>query len=1155
MKNLKGILRGSSLIAGGTLITRILGFLREVLAAAFFGSGKLYDAFVIAFSVPNLFRRVLGEEMFERAFLPPFKRMVEEGKKEKARKFLIKTFLISFIVSISLLVIIYIFLPYIIKVLAPGMEHNTFLLTIELAKIIAPFMVLIAISTFFGAILLFSGKKVIYSTAPAFMNLTIIFFMILFHSKIGIKSMAFAYLLGAGAFIIYQVPALIKISRNLMESKTTKESARVGKSFWEGAKILISSLITKSTQIVDRIVASLIGSGAISSLWYSFRIINLPISVIPLSLSRTIAPELSETRGKNDMKKFSEMTNTGIDLILIILFPITLFFLFFSKEIIIIFYKRGAFGSIAVSETSLAFFYYTLSILPSGFVALFNRVYSALEDNKLPLYAAFWGGLINIVLDFILYRTSLKQGGIALATAIAIFVQSLILLVYLSKFKVKIEYKRFLLTSAKLIFASFFFVPILLIFKLFSNKIHGFLAMLFYLGFTFLVSFAVYGIIIYGFWRKRYSTKKRVILTGGGTGGHVYPSLSIYNILKKEDFVGDVLYIGIRGRAEEKILKKRKDIKLEFITSSPFSGNKVKVLIKIIKGTLQAGVKILKFKPHLIVATGGYVSAPVVFAGFLLKPFLKLKIVIEEQNFVPGLLNKVASLMADVVLVNYRETSYFIWSNRCVLCGYPLREDYYKEYNQSGMKKKLGIPEEKFFILITGGSLGSRSINRVVANSMKELMKNGKLYVYHSLGLAESEEYDSYKDTKAILKNELGKDFDDKNFEVKTKDGFYYKGTKYIHDIVNYQKAADLIISRAGAGAISEIAALRKPSVLVPKRGLPGDHQELNAINIVESKAAEIIFEKLDFETGIDYIDKKEFVKLVNSLLKNSEKLNSFSQNIGKFSIENSDKIIADTVKKLFNDEPLDFLIEIVEPRFVRFRRLFDSLIRYLDKTVQEKGKDNLYVKLYNIKIEEYMRSDNYLVVNKAIKLIGSLRREDLYPWIYENFSNFKGFLRRNSLIAFGKSEKYFDFFKEIIEKALNDSYYEVRREAISLYRKFYKNLEEDQNIKNKILEKLSKKSESFEVKAEAIRAGVLFLSEDEFFRFNRQYLSSRNIRIREALLESIECGLINKKFEDLSKVKNFIKQMLITTSEFKPEFRVREKYMKVVKILEGYKE
>ncbi len=592
---------------------------------------------------------------------------------------------------------------------------------------------------------------------------------------------------------------------------------------------------------------------------------------------------------------------------------------------------------------------------------------------------------------------------------------------------------------------------------------------------------------------------------------------------------------------------------MEYIKSAPFSGGsikeKIKSLLTIFRGVLISLFKILKFKPHIIVATGGYVAAPVIIAGFLLKPFLKLKIIVEEQNIVPGLLNKTASLLSDVVLVNCRETAYFIWSNRCVHAGYPVRKEYLEEYDKEQIRKELKLPKDKFIILITGGSLGARTINRLIADSINELRKNKDIFIIHSLGLAEYDYYNAYEDTKKILKKNLKDFFDEDEFVAYTdKKNIFYRGYKFLYDIVNYQKAADLIISRGGAGGIAEITALSKPSIIIPKRGLPGDHQELNAISIAEKGGAEVVFEKYDFKSKTDYVEKNEFLKLLNSLISDKAKLNELSEGASKFYKKDSEKIIFDSIYNCVEENYIDFISEIIEPKFVKFQRQFDNLILYLDKLVKEKGKDNLYYRFYNNKIEEYLKSENFLIVNRGIKLIGALRREDLYPWIEKNFTHFKGFLRRNSLIALRKSYNYYPYFKTLTEKGILDSYYEVRREAINLYLKFYKEMGTDEKIIKQINNILDSKTESFEVKSKAIIASVIFLKEENYYKRNEKYLSSRNIKLREALLESIEFGLKKGFLKDKKKVRTFVKKMLITTSEFKPEFKVREKYMRVIR-------
>jgi UDP-N-acetylglucosamine--N-acetylmuramyl-(pentapeptide) pyrophosphoryl-undecaprenol N-acetylglucosamine transferase len=1153
MKNLnRKIFKSSALISVGTLLTRLFGFIREILAAAYFGGGKTYDAFVVAFQVPNLFRRVLGEEMIERAFLPPFKRMLAENRVGKAKKFLFKTAMIVSVSSFVLTLLMYPFISSIIKLLAPGFSPESFATSVALAKILLPFLILISLSAFAGAILYFSGKSILYSTAPGIMNIIVIIFIIIYHSKLGVKSIAIAYLIGAAGFIFYQLPALIKILKNLKGSSEKTKTKEVKKSIAEAGKILFSSVISKGVQIVDTIVASLVGSGAISSLWYSFRLIQLPYSILSLSTSRGIAPELSKLRGKKDKKKFGEIINLGIDINLIVLTPIILFFMIFSKEIIMLFYKRGAFNQTNVVNTALPFFYYSLALLPMGFIGLLNRVYSALEDNKIPLISALTGGIINVLFDFMLYKTSLKHGGIALATAIALFIQVLILFVYLRKYSIKIKYMKIIETIAKVIFSFFFFIPTLVIFKIFLKNVSGFFSVLIVLSIGFILSFGIYAVIIYEFWRKRYSVKKRIILTGGGTGGHVYPSLAIYNILKKKNYTSEVLYLGIKGRAEEIIVPKHK-IKIEYIKSSPFAGGsfigKIKSLFIIMQGVFISIKKILKFRPHIIVATGGYVSAPVVMAGFILKPFLKLKIIVEEQNLVPGMLNKAASLLSDIVLVNCRETAYFIWSNRCIHAGYPVRKEYVEDYDKKEIRKKLGIPNNKFMVLVTGGSLGARSINRLFGESLKDFSRWDNIFIVHSIGLAENDCYNAFEDTKNILKQNLKKQFNEEEFIAYNKKGkVFYKGYKFLHNIVDYQKAADMIVSRGGAGGIAEIAALSKPSVIIPKRGLPGDHQELNAINIGEKGGADIIFEKYDSEKKIDYIDKKEFIKVLKTMVADKNKIKRIVEEVSKFHKKDSEKIIYDSIYRCVEGEYLDFISEIIEPKFVKFQRQFDSLILYLDNLVKDKGADNLYYRFYNIKIDDYINSDNFLVVNKGIKLIGSLRREDLYPWINKNFDSFKGFLKRNSLIALKKSENYFPFFKKLIKKGLSDSYYEVRREAIKFYLKFHKEIGKERKIVKKIKQMISSRTESFEVKSQAIVASVIFLNETEFIEFNERFLYARNIRLREALLEAIEFGIKNGFLTDKKRVKTFVKKMLITTSEFKPEFRVRGKYMRVIR-------
>lgn len=660
--------------------------------------------------------------------------------------------------------------------------------------------------------------------------------------------------------------------------------------------------------------------------------------------------------------------------------------------------------------------------------------------------------------------------------------------------------------------------------------------------------------------KRRPVRQKRIILTGGGTGGHVFPCLAIYNILKHKNMVADALYLGIRGRAEEQIVP-RAGLRLAFIKSSPMAGGSLLARLAgsltILQGMCQAAVHLLRFRPQLVIGTGGYVSAPVVFAAFLLKPLLRLKIIIEEQNLVPGLLNKAASLVSDVMLVNYRETSFFVWSHRCVYAGYPVRKEYLETgVDRAAIRRRLGIPPEDCLVLVTGGSLGARSINQVIARAADRLSRIPGLFLVHSYGLATGGSYQAGEDTRAILGQQLGTRFDEPGFTARTPEGrVFYRGVPFLHDMADYQKAAGIIISRAGAGSLAEIAALGRASIIIPKRGLPGDHQELNAIAVGQAGGCEVLFERHNAGGADDVVDEDELVNLLDALRRDPDRRLRLENRSRELFWHDSHKTIYQTIHRVMEGLPVHYTETFSEPDMVRFQRQFDYLLIHLEKEIAGgQGQPGLYQRFFNGKIEEYLRSGDYLTVNKGIKLIGALRRHDLYPYLAGHFSGFKGYLRRNALAALLKSDEWHESFAGMIQQGLQDSYFEARTQAIALYRKFFPHLAGKPGLQRQILKLMRRRRESFEVKAEAIQAAVLFLEEREFLKNTRRFLCDRNVRLRQALLRALEWGLTHRKFTSSNGVTTHLKRMLVTTSEFQPEFRIRQDYAKVIQQFEALK-
>ncbi len=1158
----------------GTFISRLLGLFREILSAQFFGASSLYDAFNIAYKVPNLFRRVFGEDMFEQAFFPKFNRLRSEGRHSEAREYILKVFLIVLLLLSIILFFLYSFLDSIISFLAPGFSPENLSNAIYLGRLILPFIFLIALTSYTGAMLLFSGDKkldakakTIYSFGPALWNFFIVVILLIFQNHFGIKVLVFAYLGGALVYLLFQLPMFFKILKRVEKTTKKEEVSKVVKrelkvSFKESFKVFLTSIVNKAVDIVDGMVASLCSVGAISSLYYANRIVQLPFSIFSLSLVRVVAPELSLLRGKKKNKNFDELVNGTISIAAYVLVPITLIFFFLSPYIIKIIYQRGEFGVQDTADTSLAFQYYALSLLPFAIIALLRRVYAALENNKIPLYASLLAGSLNLVLDFILYKTSLKHGGIALATSIAACVNAFILLYYLKEFNVRVSYFRLFKKFIPLLISSSFMIPVLLIWRYVLVDRGIVLSIIISLVFV-LLSFLVFFLFSFPFIsikREHKLFKNKILLTGGGTGGHVYPSLAIFEILKKEKIVDKALYLGIKGRAEERIVPKY-GIPMHFIKSGAVAGGQspiflIKNLSNVFWGTIQSLKEIIRFKPNLVIATGGYVSAPVIFASALLKPFLGMRIIVEEQNIMPGLMNKFAALFADLIFLNYRESNYYVWSNKCVEAGYPLRKEYYKntlnDDKLKDIKEKYKIPDDSFLILIVGGSLGARSINQLIPKILKHFQNSEDIFILHSIGMNKSKEYNSYLSTIKDLKKKFGKEIDKKHLELKNKKGkVFYKGVEFLENIYEIQQLADLIVSRAGAGALAEISAFSKASIVIPKRGLPGDHQELNAIALAERGAVEIIFEKRNSK-GYDVIDENDFINKVNSIKGNPNFIKELQENAGKIFYKNSENIIINSIQKILEHKEINYIENSRTPNFIRFQVQFDSLINYLDGLTSAQKRENFYAKYYENKIDEYLQSSDYLVKNKAIKLIGSLSKTSYYDFLAKEFIYYQGYLRRNILSAFIKQDKYHPAFNDVLSIALKDSYFEVRREAIKLYIKFFSDLSNVKSLGVEILKMLRRKRENFEVKNQAMKACTLFLDSDkDIISVWSRFVNSRTVRLRQGVLDAAEFAVENSLFTDLEMLRLFLKRVMITTSDFRPVFNIKHGYNKVIKKVE----
>ncbi len=314
----------------------------------------------------------------------------------------------------------------------------------------------------------------------------------------------------------------------------------------------------------------------------------------------------------------------------------------------------------------------------------------------------------------------------------------------------------------------------------------------------------------------------KIALSGGGTGGHVYPLLAIAEALQD----GEFLYIGTRRGAEAEMVKGMKFVALPaapFPTSPADIGGFFRFFFKLIPGVLKAWRALGKFRPGVLISSGGYVSVPAVLAAKL----RGIPIILHEQNMVPGRANRFLSRFASAVAVSFPETRE-AFSGRSYYTGYPLRKRI-RRIPKEEARKRLGLPEDAVVIFAFGGSRGAKNLNRAMAELSPELLKRG-WWVLHSSGIGSSG-YKAFEETAKLLQ------------EKGTWGHPAYLLKRFIEDMENAYSAADVVVCRAGAGAVEELKRVRKPAVLVPKMGLPGEHQFHNAMFFKRIGAGEVVVE------------------------------------------------------------------------------------------------------------------------------------------------------------------------------------------------------------------------------------------------------------------------------------------------------------------------
>ena len=372
----------------------------------------------------------------------------------------------------------------------------------------------------------------------------------------------------------------------------------------------------------------------------------------------------------------------------------------------------------------------------------------------------------------------------------------------------------------------------------------------------------------------------RVIVSGGGTGGHIFPAISIANAIKEIKPDADILFVGAEGRME---MQRVPDAGYPII-GLPVAGfdrkhlwRNFSVLLKLVRSQIKARKIVRDFKPQVAVGVGGYASGP------MLKTAASMGIptLIQEQNSYAGVTNKLLAKQAKKICVAYTGMEKFFPAEKIIRTGKPVRQNWLAVcVSREDALSSFNLDIKKKTVLILGGSLGARTINQTLINGLSQIKAHQEVQFIWQTGKIYIEQV---RQAIKEFSNEVLADG-----KVSILPNLYV--TDFIRDMATAYVAADLVVSRAGAGSISEFCLLKKPVILIPSPNVAEDHQTKNALALVDKGAA--LYVK-DIEA------MQQLLPTALETVADEDKLKGLSEHIAKLALPDSARIIAHEVLKL----------------------------------------------------------------------------------------------------------------------------------------------------------------------------------------------------------------------------------------------------------------